>query len=124
MTADLEQQTLSKAELRRATRVAVGAAIRSAYTGLYTQTELSKRVGVAQNTLSRWTTGEVEPSLSDLVAIENACELPRGHILRAAGLVEEIGSPEQAIATDHRLDRSRRQLLLAAYHAALGQSRS
>ena len=124
MTADLQQQHATRAELRRATRVAVGAAIRTAYTGLYTQTELAKRVGVAQNTLSRWTTGEVEPSLSDLIAIEDACELPRGHILRSAGLVEEIGTPEQAIATDHRLDRSRRQLLLAAYHAALGQSRS
>ena len=97
MTADLQHRNATRSELRRTTRAAVGAAIRTAYTGLYTQTELARRIGVAQNTLSRWTTGEVEPSLSDLIAIEDACELPRGHILRSAGLVEEIGTPEQAI---------------------------
>ena len=117
------QATRSRTEERRATKLALGLAIRAAYTGMFTQTELAKVVGVAQNTVSRWTTGEVEPSLSDIVAIEDACGLIRGQILRAAGLVADLQTTEEAILADPRLDRSRRRLVLAAYQAALEQSR-
>lgn len=122
MSTDIAQPTKSRSENRQRTGVAVGLAIRSAYTGMYTQTELAKFVGVAQNTVSRWTTGEVEPSLSDIVAIENACGLTRGHILRAAGLVADALTTEDVIAADPRLDRARRRLVLAAYQAAIERS--
>lgn len=78
-------------------------------------------LGVAQNTISRWSTGEVEPRLDDIAAIEEACGLSRGHILRAAGYVATVANPEDAVAADHRLDAARRELLVAAYRAALAQ---
>lgn len=101
----------------------IASAIRSAYAGRLTQAELARQLGVAQNTISRWSTGEVEPRLDDIVAVENACKLPRGFLLRAAGYVEHDSTPEMAIAADHRLDDARRELLLAAYRAALKQSK-
>ncbi len=97
-------------------------AIRSAYSARLTQTELAVRLGVAQNTISRWSTGEVEPRLDDIAAIEEVCGLQRGHILRAAGYVSTAEQPEEALAGDHRLDAARRELLVAAYRAALEQS--
>jgi len=33
-----------------------------------------------------------------------------------------VEQPEDAVATDHRLDAARRELLVAAYRAALAQS--
>lgn len=96
-------------------------AIRAAYAARLTQTELASRLGVAQNTISRWSTGEVEPRLDDIAAIEDACGLARGHILRAAGFVATGEQPEDALAADHRLDAARRELLVAAYRAALEQ---
>jgi transcriptional regulator with XRE-family HTH domain len=101
----------------------IASAIRSAYAGRLTQAELARQLGVAQNTISRWSTGEVEPRLDDIVAVETACKLPRGFLLRAAGYVEHDSTPEMAIAADHRLDDARRELLLAAYRAALKQSK-
>jgi len=101
----------------------IAAAIRSAYAGRLTQAELARQLGVAQNTISRWSTGEVEPRLDDIAAVESACKLPRGFLLRAAGYVEHDSTPEMAIAADHRLDDARRELLLAAYRAALKQSK-
>jgi len=101
---------------------ALADAIRAAYTSRLTQTELAVRLGVAQNTVSRWSTGEVEPRLDDIAAVEAACGLERGHILRAAGYVSAAEQPEDAVATDHRLDAARRELLVAAYRAALAQS--
>lgn len=108
---------------RSAVRRALGQAIRAAYAGRFTQAELASQLGVAQNTVSRWSTGDVEPSLADLVEIEQVCGLTRGHILRAAGLVSETITAEEVIAADTRLDPPRRELLLAAYQAALRQSK-
>lgn len=103
-------------------RQALAAAIRSAYTGRLTQRELAGHLGVAQNTVSRWATGEVEPRLDDIAAIEVACGLVNGHILRASGYVDDEFDPMSAVASDHRLDNARRDLLLATYTAALAQS--
>jgi transcriptional regulator with XRE-family HTH domain len=104
------------------TRSQRGAAIRAAYRGKFTQVQLAEILGVAQNTVSRWSTGDVEPSLDDLLRLEDVCGLTRGHILRAAGYVHDLGSAEDFIASDHRLDPVRRELLLSAYLAALQQS--
>lgn len=106
----------------RPTSAQRGAAIRAAYRGKFTQVQLAEILGVAQNTISRWSTGDVEPSLDDLSRLEDVCGLARGHVLRAAGYVEELRSAEDFIAADHRLDSVRRELLLSAYMAALQQS--
>lgn len=98
-------------------------AIRFAYKGSLTQVELAEQLGVAQNTVSRWSTGDVEPSLDQIGAVEDACGLPRGFILRAAGYVDSSDSPEAVIAADHRLDAARRDLMLATYKVAVRQSR-
>ena len=98
-------------------------AIRFAYKGTLTQVELAEELGVAQNTVSRWSTGDVEPSLDQIAAVEDACGLPRGFVLRAAGYVDASDSAEAAIAADHRLDAARRDLMLATYKVALRQSR-
>lgn len=103
-------------------RQALASAIRAAYAGRLTQRELAGHLGVAQNTVSRWATGEVEPRLDDIAAIEVACGLVNGHILRASGYVDDEFDPMSAVASDHRLDNSRRELLLATYAAALAQS--
>jgi transcriptional regulator with XRE-family HTH domain len=118
-TADRSVSRPDRSEVRRA----LGQAIRAAYTGKFTQTELAGLLGVAQNTVSRWSTGDVEPSLADLLEIEQACGLTRGHILRTAGLVSETVTAEEVIAADTRLDPPRRELLLAAYQAAVRQSK-
>jgi transcriptional regulator with XRE-family HTH domain len=103
-------------------RADLGAAIRSAYAAKFTQGEVARQLGVAQNTVSRWSTGDVEPSLRDIFKIEQICGLAPGHILRAAGYVTELASAEEFIASDHRLDTARRELMLSAYIAALHQS--
>lgn|GEM_PF-1979164 len=103
-------------------RQALAEAIRAAYSGRLTQRELAGHLGVAQNTVSRWATGEVEPRLDDIAAIEVACGLVNGHILRSSGYVDDDFDPMTAVASDHRLDNARRELLLATYAAALEQS--
>jgi transcriptional regulator with XRE-family HTH domain len=100
----------------------LAAAIREAYRGRLTQAQLATTLGVAQNTVSRWSTGDVEPRLDDIARIEQVCQLPRGFILRAAGYVHDATTTEAAIQGDHRLDAPRRELLMAAYRAAVSQS--
>ncbi|GDX30462.1 hypothetical protein LBMAG14_09380 [Actinomycetes bacterium] len=101
---------------------AIGDAIRAAYRGRLTQTELAKKLGVAQNTVSRWSTGDASPSFDDLAALERACNLPLGWVLRAAGYVTETKTAADAIAADPNIDSPRRELLLATYRAAVAQS--
>ncbi len=97
-------------------------AVRAAYDGRLTQAELADAVGVRQNTVSRWATGRLRPTLEDLANIEQACDRPLGFILRAAGFVGDADDPEDAIAADPRLDDARRELLLGAYRIAVEQS--
>jgi hypothetical protein len=61
------------------------------------------------------------PSMTSSVS-RTFADLARGHVLRAAGYVEELSSAEDFIAADHSLDSVRRKLLLSAYMAALQQS--
>lgn len=107
----------------RAQAPPLAAAIRQAYAGRLTQMQVATELGVAQNTISRWSTGDVEPRLDDIARLEQACSLPRGFILRSAGYIDEFAGPEDVIEGDTRLDQPRRDLLLAAYRAALSQSK-
>lgn len=119
------QQTARRSSTKAAPpqRRTLAEAIRDAYSGRLTQVQLANTLGVAQNTVSRWSTGDVEPRLDDIARIEAACSLPHGFILRSAGCVDDASTPEDMVAADHRLDAARRELLLAAYAAALSQTR-
>lgn len=108
----------------RGPRTELARAIREAYTGRFTQSELARLLGVAQNSVSRWATGDVEPCLDDIAAIEQVCGVGRGHILRSAGFVVDHHDVESALASDHRLDDARRELLLAAYQLAVEHTAS
>lgn len=77
---------------------------------------------MAQNTISRWSTGDVEPALADIARLEEACGVPRGFVLRSAGFVVDALSAEEAIEADPRLDLPRRELILATYRVAVAQS--
>jgi transcriptional regulator with XRE-family HTH domain len=101
-----------------------GEAIRSVYAGRFTQVELAARLGVAQNTVSRWSTGDIEPSLDDIARIEDLCGVPRGVILRTAGYVVDPQTADEMIAHDVRLDPAQRDLVLSAFRTALRRSRS
>ena len=107
----------------RPSRETLAAAIVAAYRGRYVQAELAELLGVGQNTVSRWSTGAATPSLDDLVRIEDACDLPRGQILRHAGYAPSDLTVPDLIAEDPRLDAERRRMLLAAYRTAVRQSR-
>jgi len=100
----------------------LAAAIRQAYRGRLTQSQLADALGVAQNTISRWSTGDVEPALADIARLEQACGVPRGFVLRSAGYVADALSAEEAIEADPRLDVPRRELILATYRVAVAQS--
>ena len=97
----------------------LGAAIRSAYLGRFTQAELAARLGVAQNTISRWSTGAVEPSLDDIARLEDVCEVARGSVLRSAGYVIDLRTTEQMIDNDAGLTASQREAILAVYRKAI-----
>lgn len=65
--------------------VPLGEAIRMAVAGTHTQASLADELGVRQNTVSRWVTGANVPSLDEIRRIEEACDVPIGFVLRAAG---------------------------------------
>ena len=104
------------------TSAQLGAAIRSAYQGRFTQSQLAARLGAAQNTISRWSTGDVKPSLQDVARIEDACDVPRGFVLRSAGYVIDLRSTEEMINADINLTKEQRELLLVAYRVATRQN--
>jgi transcriptional regulator with XRE-family HTH domain len=88
---------------------ALGSAIRNAYVSQFTQGELARQLKVGQNTVSRWSTGDVEPSLTDIFMIECICGLTTGHILREAGYVADLLTPEKWITEDHRFNLPNRK---------------
>lgn len=86
-------------------------AIRLAYKGRITQTALAEQLGVQQNTISRWVTGETTPSLDQIKALEVAAGRPVGFVLRQAGFVESSRTLENAVDSDPTLDEADRRLV-------------
>lgn len=97
----------------------LGAGIRAAYEGRYTQDQLGALVGVRQNTVSRWVLNKDEPSLATIVAIEDACDRPRGFILHAAGYCGTGPSVIEAINMDPDLNDTGRAALRAVYASVI-----
>lgn len=78
-------------------------------------TDMARRLGIGQATMSRYVSGEVEPSLDVIWALEQHLQLAPGDLLRAAGYVEDRMGVVRAITTDPALDERGRQALIAAY---------
>lgn len=96
----------------------IGDAIRIALEGRLKQRELADALGIDQGTVSRWVTGKATPTVEDVVRIEDACNRPRGFVLRAAGYISDGTTVLDAIEADHRLDDDARRILSGAYKAA------
>lgn len=71
------------------------------------QAELARRVGVGQQSVSRWERGTSRPRRSDAAALARALDLEVGTVLAAAGYVNAAAdSPEQASQAVRPLVRS------------------
>lgn len=92
--------------------VELGDAIKAAYKGLgYTQTQVAQKLGVQQNTISRWVNGENTPHLDDIKRLELAVGRPVGFVLRLAGYVEQETDVSAAIELDDTLSDGLRDAL-------------
>lgn len=83
------------------------------------QSTLAAAVGVDQSTISRWIRGETQPSFEKLMRLEVAAGRPRGYVLRLAGMIEDGADVRQALLTDADLSPEVKEVLVAAYEAAL-----
>ena len=93
--------------------VDLGSAIKSALHGR-TQQWLADAVGIDKSAVTRIIGGQMKDlTLARVVEIEQALELPRGALLRAAGYVAEVVTPEDAIAADSTLPRALRESFIA-----------
>jgi transcriptional regulator with XRE-family HTH domain len=99
-------------------------AIRACWEGrLAGQEELAERTGIPQQTISRLARGESSPKFQHLVAIEEACDRPRGWILTQAGFVTPATTVTEAIALDPDLDDKGRQILMDLYAGEVSRSK-
>ena len=99
----------------------LGNAIRDALSDAnMSQNELARRVGRSPATMNRWINGQDLDQFDIAMAIEDALELPRGHLFIAAGYVDgEPLSVRDAIATDPDLPANLRQIVLTTYDSVI-----
>lgn len=94
----------------------LGDAIRTELDGLgMTQAWLARTLGVDPGIVSRIIAGHTKKlTLARVVQIEDALVVPRGALLRAAGYVAEVATPEDAVRQDLSLSRYARETILGA----------
>lgn len=102
------------------TKTTVGQAIQIAMEGrISSQTELAEHLGIAQSTVHRYLADTFEPGLDTISAIEDACERPRGFILRATGhATDEPTDVLLLLELDGSIDDAARQILIDTYEDA------
>jgi transcriptional regulator with XRE-family HTH domain len=91
--------------------------------GELSQVAVAERIGdmaLTQPALSDLEKGKRPPSLAQVAALEMACDRPRGFILRAAGLVDDVVTVETAIQVDPLLTDRDRDVLLVLYRQLIG----
>ena len=88
-----------------------------------TQPQLAELSSLTQSTLSRTEAGTHDPTVSEIVALEQAMGLTLGFLLVAGGFVEGLAAVPLAIMGDKALSDRERDWLLAAYQAAVTASR-
>lgn len=86
-----------------------------------TQAEVADRMGTKQQYVHRYTSSQ-EPKLDTVAALEDALDLGRGDLLRAAGYVEDPQTLPEAIERDMRLHPRERRMLAELYRSALSRS--
>lgn len=85
------------------------------------QSELGRRLGVQQNTVSTWMSGSSVPQHSVIYEIEQVLGLRPGHLTRYFGCYPRASldrpaiSVEEAVYADPTLDDIARQTLMAVY---------
>lgn len=86
--------------------------------GTRSQRWLADRIGVDPSVMTRIINGQMKDLTVDRVAaIEDALDVPRGSLLRAAGYVAPTVSAEDAIRQDPSLPRQIRQALVDVVEA-------
>lgn len=102
---------------------AIGRAVVAAR-GEVSQSELSRRTGIDQPTISKLEQGKRPSSLTvwEMRAIERACERPAGFILGEVGYLRRRLTARQALQADAQLSAEARVILLAGLEAAHSMS--
>lgn len=80
-----------------------------------TQGQVAEALEVDQPAVSRWARGERRPPLWALPEVEKICRVPRGHILRMAGFVDDELDLRAAIRADRSISADQQGALLAVY---------
>jgi transcriptional regulator with XRE-family HTH domain len=101
--------------------VDLAAGIKAALRG-HRQKDVADRMGIAQNTVSRWVTGQATPDLNQIAQLETECGRPAGFVLNAPGAIDPVLPVPDAIALDARHSPEARAVLCAAYEAAVEAS--
>lgn len=98
--------------------VDLGEAIKSALGGR-TRQSLADEIGIDPSAVTRMIAGQMkEVTLERVVQIEDALGLTRGALLRAAGYVDEIVTPEDALDADIALSPEFREVIKTTIGAA------
>ena len=86
------------------------------------QAVLARALDTDQGTISRYERSAMEPSLDTIAAIEDACDRPRGFILRLAGYVDDSEGVLDSLSNDPVLSDDQREILAATYRAAVDRA--
>lgn len=85
--------------------------------------ELARRLGVNASTVSRLLSGGVDDvSIGRILQVEHVLGLPRGHLFRAARLVDDALTVRQRIEADPDLTADELRLVLRIYDTSVAAS--
>jgi transcriptional regulator with XRE-family HTH domain len=95
-----------------------------------TQRALGERLGgTTQSAISAWEAGEAEPAPDTVFTVEEALELPGGHLSRILGYLPasdgvKASSVPDAVVADPLLDDVQKRGIIALYRELTGQRKS
>jgi transcriptional regulator with XRE-family HTH domain len=102
----------------------LGGAIRDARSMAHlSQTDLAHIIGCSQSDVSRWESGQYEPTLVELARIEHALGLDAGGLLHVIGYLDGGPTVRGALVADPALPPASRKMLVELYDHFLSVSR-